>query len=323
MATSGTSVWNESCVDIITDALLDVGAIDENDIITATQYEKGLSQLNALTKEWMATGIHVWTEEEAVLFFQQGQVRYLLGGATLDHVADANAWIQGQLLVPAAAGANSVQLQTTVGISSGDQFGVCLDSGFTFWTTVNGAPAGNVVTMTAPLPSTASGQNFTFSYTTNIVRPLRVPRARLLYYQGLIENPMTVLSRKEYMDLPNKHSPGTPTQFFYSPQLVSGELYIWPQPITAAYGCRFTWYRPIMDFNNPGDTPDMPQEWINALRWNLARELGPSYTIPEQQWQRIVSMADAKLNLVADYDRESEPIQFGLGVDESQAWGQR
>lgn len=321
MTVSGTSAFNPNCYAIIRQAFQNVGAIDETETLNATMYESGLFQLSAMVKEWMATGLHVWTEEEAILFLQQGQVRYLIGGTNLDNVCDSSGYVRATINSPGSTGNTSLTLNSAVGFVIGMYFGVILDNGFTFWTMVSNV-AGSVVSFPLPLPSSASTGNFVFAYTTKSVRPLKVPSARLLYYQGLIENPMTVLSRNEYENLPNKYSPGTPTQVFYSPKLVSGEFYIWPQPITGAYGVRFTWYRPIMDFNNPTDTADFPQEWINALIWGLSKEIGPGFTIPEQQWQRILLMAGEKLDLASNYDRESEPIQFGVGVDESQAWGQ-
>ena len=305
---------------IINMAYRKISAIAEDETPTAGMYADAAFALNAMVKEWMATGIHVWTEEEAILFLQQGQPRYLLGGTNNDNCCDANGYVLAQLASPASAGDGTVTLVTAAGISTGNYFGVVLDSGAAFWTTVNGAPAGNVVTLTSPIPTgaSASAQNFAFAYATKIVRPLLVPRVRLLYYQGLRETPMTVLSRKEYMDLPQKTNLGISTQFFYTPQLVSGEFYIWPNPQNANNAARLTWYRPIMDINTPANTIDFPQEWINACGWNLAREMGPEYDVPPPRWQIILTEAERKLELAQNYDRESEPIYFGMDFDQAQ-----
>jgi hypothetical protein len=73
-----------------------------------------------------------------------------------------------------------------------------------------------------------------------------------------------------------------------------------------------------MDINTPANTLDFPQEWINACGWNLAREIGPEYAVPPQVWQIVVAEAEKKLELAQNYDRESEPIYFGIGFDETQ-----
>lgn len=318
MTTAGVSNWNPSITQIITAAYQDIGAIAEDEVPTAGMYESALFKMNSFVKGLMATGIHVWTEEEAILFLQQGQYRYLLGGTTNDNCCDANGYVLAQLNSPANQGATSVVLDSTLGISSGQFFGVVLDAGPVFWTTVNGVPVGNVVTLTAPLPGGASTQNFCFAYTTKIVRPLKVPRVRLLYYQGLTEIPMTVLSRKEYENLPQKKNPGTPTQFFYTPQLVSGEFYVWPNAATSNWAARLTWYRPIMDLVNPANTMDFPQEWALCLEWNLAVLMAPTFDVPPQRFQMLQGMASTTLDVAVSWDREPEPIYFGMDLDQAQ-----
>lgn len=334
MTTSGTSAFNPAITQMITAMYRKIGAIAEDETPTAGMYNDALFAGNALIKEWMALGIHVWTEEEAILFFQAGQARYLLGGTETggtgpDNCCDANSWVPMQVAAPVSGGDTAVTVTNTVApngvaVASGDNFGIVLDSGVAFWTTVNGAPVGNVVTLAQAIPSnqTASPQNNAFDYATKIVRPLKVPRARQIYYQGGQTGPrltpMTVLSRKEYMDLPNPLDPGISTQFFYSPQLVSGEFYAWPNPQNANFGARLTWYRPLMDLTSPANTADLPQEWLNGLMWNIAEEMAPEFDCPPPRWQMIVQMAATKLDLIQSYDRESEPIEFGMSYDEAQ-----
>jgi hypothetical protein len=334
MVTSNTSSFNPAITSMITAMYRKLGAIAEDETPTAGMYADALFAGNALIKEWQALGIHVWTEEEAILFLQQGQPRYLLGGTGTggtgpDNCCDANSYVLMQVASPVSAGDTTVNVNTTtmpngVTVASGNYFGVVFDSGAAFWTTVNGAPSGNVITLANAIPvgASASAQNNAFAYATKIVRPLRVPRARRIYYQGSqdgpILTPMSVLSRKEYMDLPQPLDPGITTQFFYTPQLVSGEFYAWPNPQDANSGARLTWYRPLMDLTTPANTADLPQEWLNGLMWNLCLEMAPEYDVPPQRWQMIVQMAATKLSLIQSYDRESEPIEFGLSYDEAQ-----
>lgn len=334
MTTSGTSAFNPAITQMITAMYRKIGVIAEDEQPTAGMYSDALFAGNALIKEWMALGIHVWTEEEAILFFQAGQQRYLLGGTGTggtgpDNCCDANSWVPMQVAAPVSGGATSVTVTNTVApngvtVNSGDNFGIVLDSGAAFWTTVSGAPVGNVVTLANPIPAgqSASAQNNAFDYATKIVRPLKVPRARQIYYQGGQSGPrltpMTVLSRKEYMDLPNPLDPGISTQFFYSPQLVSGEFYAWPNPQNANFGARLTWYRPLMDLTSPANTADIPQEWLNGLMWGIAKEMAPEFDCPPQRFGMIKQMADEKLDLIQSYDREPEPIYFGMAYDEAQ-----
>lgn len=311
MTTSGTTVWNPAFAQIIQQSLLNVGAIAEGETPSAAMYASTAFQANAMAKAWEATGLHVWKEGEAILFLQPNQAQYTIGSPTADHTSDADEWQELTLTASAVAGAAQILVSGGV-TSTGMNIGVVLDSGVTFWTTVTAAQLGAIVTLAAPLPGSASSGNYALTYTAPIVRPLKVPRARLLTLNGLNETPMTVLSRQEYMDLPQKTSPGTPTQFFYVPKLAQGVLRVWPVATTSAWAVRFTWYQPIQDFLAPNNTADFPQEWINPLIWNLSLEIAPSYDVPDAKWTKIQALADKYAILAVDYDRESEPVQFGL-----------
>jgi len=317
MTTDATSSWNPTLRQIVTGALLKVGAIDETEAPTADQFQSAVFTLNGMIKEWQASGIHVWTEEEAILFLQPLQYRYILGPGTTDHACPAFGWTQLTLSSAVAAGATSLPVVSASGINAGDNIGVVLDNNAVFWTTVSGAPAGNVITLSSALPSSASQGNYGFDYPvgTDIGRPLEVPAARALRYNGFNLTPMQMLSRQEYEDLPNPAIPGSPTQAFYAPKLSQGEFYIWnPVLFPGVWGIRFTWYRSIADLLIPGDTADFPQEWSSALTWNLAREEMLTYEVPPPRALEINKIAEEKLALVQGYDRENTPIHFGLDL---------
>jgi len=313
MTTSNQSNWNPAVTDIVAQSLRQLGVIAEDETPTGAMYQTGIFQLNSIVAAVQATGMHVWTQEEAILFLQPGQVRYEIGGpGTNANTSDSNEWQKLTLTASAPTGAGSITVNTALLVTSGQNIGIILDNGATFWTTVNGAPAGNVVTLAAHLPSAASNGNFALVYTTAISRPLKVPAARLLTLQGLNETPMGIMSRQEYMDTPNKFSPGTPTQWFYTPQRDRGIFYIWPSPVMTAWAVRFTWYRPLQDFFSPANTIDFPQEWIAPLMWALAKDLIGIYDVPPERQQFIKMQADQYADLAINYDRDSEPIQFGM-----------
>lgn len=310
---------------MIAQSLRQLGVIAEDENPTAEMYATAIFQLNAIVAAAQAIGAHVWTEEEAILFIQPGQPKYIIGGpntALNANTSDADSWLELTLTAPAAGGAASIQVNTILGVLSGDNIGVVLNNNLIFWTTVNGAPAGSTINLTTALPASgASSGAYALDYVTPIVRPLKVPRASLLYLNGLTETPMTIMSRQEYMDQPNKLSPGTPTQFFYSPQRDQGLFYVWPVANLSAWAIRFTWYRPLQDFFSPGDTMDFPQEWVSPLMWTLAKDLIGLYDVSPPRQQYIIAQAQAYNDLTVNYDRESEPIQFGLDWQLSNEWG--
>lgn len=327
MTTSGTQTFNPAVLFIVRDALINCGAIDENEEPGAHLYESGIFKLNSMVKTLEATGLHVWAEEESICFLQPLQARYVIGGSAPNaHTSDADSWFELTLLLPAIAGATTITLEAGDGalVTNGMNIGVVDNDGVTEWFTVSGAPAGDVVTLSGPLLVAVDAGNYALAYTSNIPRPLKVPKARLLTLNGLNETPMTVLSRQEYMDLPDKGTQpgqggiGTPTQFFYSPRRDDGFLYVWPTAQTSAWAVRFTGYRSLQDFLLPDNTMDFPQEWILPLTWNLSQEMAPGYGVPDPIWNRIQFMAEKYAVVATSYDRESEDIQFGMNYPTGQ-----
>ncbi len=319
---SSNPLLNPVATAIITTAYQIIGVINEDETPTAGQFKIAMTALNSMMKELEATGIHVWTEEEGILFLQPLQARYLLGGAsTPDHACDANSYAISTLSQSVGAAATSIPLVDATGFDEGDQIGVLLDTGENFWTTISGAPVANAVPIAAALPSSASVQNFAYAYLTNLVRPLRIPFARRLAFQGAILTPVRMMSRQEYFNLPNPQSPGTPTQAYYNPARDQGEFFVWPVTnagsLQNSNAFRFTYYRPLNDFLSPNNTADLPSEWTNALQWCLAQELMPRFSVPAERFDRVSAMAAGKLDLVRSWDREPEDIYFGVDMSES------
>lgn len=309
-----SATWNPTLIQCVTRALIHVGAIGEDEDPTADDINQAINLMQNWIKEQQASGLHVWTQQEGVLFLQPGQYRYLLGTGSTDHACDAFEYAQTTLFTTAAAGASSVVVTSATGFASGDNIGIALDANTMFWTTVSGAPVGSTVTLATPLPSQASAGASVWDYAVaaQVARPLDIPKGRYLIWQGLTEVPMRRLSRQEYMDRPQKTNPGLPIEFCYLPGTSTGQLFVWNAPSTTTYAMRFTWYRSIGDWLVQGATADFPQEWASALEWNLANELTVGYETPPPRAQRIAQMAAQKLAIVQGYDREAEAIRFGM-----------
>lgn len=113
-------------------------------------------------------------------------------------------------------------------------------------------------------------------------KPLRVLEVRRRITSSSLDTPLTELSRQEYFEQPNKTLAAVPTAFYYDPQRATGTLYIWPTPSTAtasAQTLRVTYQRTIEDFDGSGDDPDMPQEQLRSLVYELAEDLALKYGI--------------------------------------------
>lgn len=314
MATSGSSDFNRTRDELIKAAYRKIGAIRATQTPNAQMITDGAEALNGLVKHWQGKGIHVWTETEATLFPQAGQVKYAVSNAaSSDNVTQS--FVTTAIATEANSGASTITVDSDTGISDGDFIGIVVDDGTVHWTTVNGAPASDVITLTTALDDSAAVDQKVYAYTTKIVRPLKVIDARWVDASSAIESPhVSMMARLDYRRLPNKTQAGAVTQAFYDPQLTTGYLYLWHVPEVFDGYVNFTWLRPIEDFDAAGDNPDLPQEWIQTIVFNLAVVLAPEFDVPMQKFQQISAMAAQFLDDMEGWDREEEPVEFGVNM---------
>ena len=311
MATSGSSDFSVTRDEIVKAAYRKLGVIRATQTPNAQLINDGAQALNAMVKHWQGKGIHVWTTSEATLFPQPGQVKYALSNASgSDHATQS--YVATEIATAAADGASSIVVDSITGISDGDYIGVVVDDGSVHWTTVNGAPAGSTITLTDALDDSAGIDNKVYAYTSKIVRPLRIVDARWVDALTGYENPsISMIARLDYQRLPTKTQAGSVVSMFYDPQLTTGYAYLWHVPNPFEGFVNFTWHRPIEDFDAAGDNPDLPQEWIQTLIFNLAVVLAPEFDVPPQKLSTIAALAAQYLDDMEGWDREEEPVCFG------------
>jgi hypothetical protein len=314
MASSGTYTYTQNRDQIIRRAGRLTGAFRAGETPGSQVVSDFADALNAMVKRWVASGIHLWTTQEATLFLQPNQRQYLLS-STGDNATQS--YSTTRTTAAASAGATSLTVASIAGIVSGQFVGAVLAGGSIQWTLVNGAPSGSSVPLTAALTDIVPSGASVYTYTNKIVRPLRVVSARKYNFASGLESPMLpMMARLDYQALPNKANTGSPNQAFYDPQLGAGLLNVWPTPVGVGDAINFTWYRPIQDFNVAGDTPDFPQEWTDTLVFNLASLMGPEFDTPAERMQMIDARAVKFLDEVSGWDREPESMFLGVNMDQ-------
>jgi hypothetical protein len=132
-------------------------------------------------------------------------------------------------------------------------------------------------------------------------------------YDGTNEIPLNEMSRQEYFDQPNKtSSPSTPVSWYYDPQSTTGTLYLWPAPATtpaSLYTLNLTYLRRIQDMVSSSDDLDMPQEWLQAIVWNLANDLETEYPVNDGRLAtKIERKAALLLGQLMSWDNEPASI---------------
>lgn len=303
MTTSGSTVYSMTRDNIIRAAMRKLGILGQGQQPTAQDISDASQALNLMIKGWVAKGMNLWTMREGVLFLAAAQQHFKLGLTSTDYVCDADDLVETSVSVAALTGALTITVASATGITSGYQIGIAVSPTSIIWTTVNGAPVGNVVTLAAALTADASAGCPVYVFpTTKIPRPLDIPDARRRQYSSNTDIPILTNNREQYFALPTKNAVGAINQYYYDPQLNNGVVYLWPTTNDVRDQFRFTYHRPIFNFDTIANTQDFPDEWCVALVFNLAVELAPEYGIDPSD-KLLLEATDTK-NALMGFDTD-------------------
>lgn len=314
MALSGTYTFTRTAGQIVSGALRKLGLLADGEEASADQMADGLDDLNLLVKSWPAKGIDLWRYEDLTVFVDTTSQSYSVG-ATGDK-ASFNAF-KTELAVAASSGASTITVDSDANITNGDVIGIELSDGTLQWTTVNGVPASDVVTLTATLTGAASVDGHVYNYTSIAQRPMRLYDGRVkLDNDSEIE--LFQLSREGYKSLTTKETSGVPTQFYYNPLLDNGKLFVWPVSESVKYRLLFSAQRQLQDLTTTTDNLDFPQEWLRALTFNLAVDMAFDYSIIDTNSNLFTALkqhATELLEEVENFDIENASVFMSPNED--------
>jgi hypothetical protein len=302
MSTSSSYDYNLTGTYIIQEALELIGVAGSGNPVTADDQATCLRTLNLMVKAWQAEGIGLWKNVEGSLFPSYEGYSYSIGPSG-DHCSSGA--YKTEIATVAASGAATITVDSDDNITNGDYIGIELDDKSVQWTTVNGVPAADVVTLTAVLTDDVAINNHVYNYTSKIQRPIEIVEARGVSPDAY-DIPLIIASRDEYMRLSNKTSTGPASQIYYNPLRTNGTMAVWPACNNVREYIKFTARILIEDFDVATNDPDFPQEWLMALTWNLAVMVAPKYG---KQLDQIFLMNAAIFKQNAkDFDHEDTPI---------------
>jgi hypothetical protein len=311
-----TTSFSITETELIQDAMETAGIIDPHESIDATDYQTARRKLNMLVKQWtgqidFAPGLKLWTRRRAYLFLQQDQVEYSLGPSG-DHATES--YVTTTLTAGASAGAGTITVASITGLSSGMNIAVELASGALQWTTINGAPAGSTVTLTATLTGIALSGARVFAYTDKVRRPFDIETAVRRDTDGN-DTPMESLLLSHYEALPSKLTDGTPSGLYFEAQRTNAKVYLSCAPEDVTQVVRMVYLSYISDFTQTSDAVDMPAEWYRPLSAQLAIDLRIVFRIPVTP--DLVTMRDESLRMArnayplnVDTQYQSDPDDY-------------
>lgn len=132
--------------------------------------------------------------------------------------------------------------------------------------------------------------------TFNVPYPIHVLQAFRQDSTSATKIYMEVISNFNFNLYPT-NSGGTPIQLNYQPFINYGEINLWPVPDAAATSSTVTivYQSPFQYFDASTDTMDFPEEWYNALVYNLANNLAPEWAIPLEDRRMLKAEAQEHL----------------------------
>jgi hypothetical protein len=197
--------------------------------------------------------------------------------------------------------------------ASGDRIGIALDDGTRYWDNIVTVDSATQVTINVGLPSGATGLTSTlnvYAFGEKMQRPVRVLSGRSGASLTASEIPGDQWSREEYFEQSDKDSSGTVVGWYYSPQRVNGDLYLWQVSSSINQVFRFTYSRPLLIPTASADELDVPSEWFLPLVWAVAAELGPEYGVKAERQVILESKAAQSLAQALSHDVERSSMQM-------------
>ena len=308
MTTSSSYDYNRTATQIYTEALELIGAYSAGETIAAADSDTCMATLNMMIKAWQAEGIGLWTKRDAVLILEENEYLYSIGPSG-DYASLVSDLAKTEIATAASSGDGTITVDDDTGFTDGDYIGVELDDGSVQWTTINGTPAADVITLTAVLTDSAAVDNHVYAFASLLQRPIDIADVRIRDNSDY-ERPLRIVSRQEYMSIPNKTSTGSANMVYYDPQMTNGKLYVWPACKDVKEYLKFTARIPVEDFDSISNDPDFPQEWLLALSWNLAMNIAPKFG--KEPSNKFEIKALAYKNSVSDFDREDTSIFLSI-----------
>ena len=308
MTTSSITDLSLTGLQLITKSFQKLGIRAAETPLEPFEIQDGVDDLNLMLKSWQQQGMHLWLEDEGIIFLQTGKESYLLGPSG-DKATTIDDFIATDTTAAHTANTTVIAITSSTGMVAGDFVGVKLDDGTRFWTTIFSVNTAQI-TLTTKLPSASASSSTVFTYTTIIQRPLRISSSRRKTHGADNEIEVYSWSRNEYFNQVNKSGTGTVVNAYYSPLLTNGRYYVWQTASSVNDYVRISFERPIEMVTDVSQTLDIPSEWYETVIYNLAERLTESYTVPPQKQQVIFGKAQLLLENSLGWDEEVQSISI-------------
>ena len=226
MTTSSITLLELTGLELITKSFQKLGIRAAETPLEPFEVQDGVDDLNLMLKSWQQQGMHLWLEEQGIIFLDVAKESYLLG-PTGDKATTIDDFVATTTTAAQVSTDVIIAVADSTGMTAGDFAGVKLDDGTRFWTTISTVDSALQITLASGITSASASGSTIFTYTTIIQRPLRISSSRRKNHNFDNEIPINSWTRNEYFNQVNKSSTGTVVNAYYSPLLTNGRYYVW------------------------------------------------------------------------------------------------
>ena len=262
-------------IDIISNALKDIGALASGETPTPEETQDAFYTLNELLDQWSNEDMMIFYKTEIVFPITPGQTQYTIGpGGQIG--ASITGSITGNILTVTGITSGAIAVGQTLsgaGITDGTKIQQML--------TGAGGNVNELGTYQVNISQTVSSTAINLYYQ----RPLNIDSSFVRIntnsngtpiVNGGLDYPVAVLNVEDYEMIGLKTLNGPwPKALYYQPAETLGNLFVWPNP---AQGEMHLFVNTIFSrFVTINDTINLPQGYTMALRWCLAERLMPMF----------------------------------------------
>lgn len=308
MTTSGIVTFSITRDVFLKDALIDAGLIGIAEVPESDIIEFAARKLNMLIKMHAVNGLKLWKNREFTLFLEDGVYEYDIGPSG-DHATLSAT--KTEIKTAAVAGATSIDVDSTTGMTAADYIGIELDDGTFHWTTISSVTDSDTVVLASGIPTgdSVAIDNDVYFYTTKLIRPLEIFDCVIRDQRGN-DRPIEITSNSEYMGLGSKTTEGEVNQLVFYPRTTNTIIRVYNTPSNSLDRI-IGWARlPLEDLAAANDDFDIPQEWYLPLHLALAVLLTPASATDGIEFQKLKTMADKALEDVEGWDREQNTSMY-------------
>lgn len=241
----------------------------------------GIECLYMLLLGLSSKGINLWTVDHDYIGVNAAQATYVLPLGSLEILGRPNYCMPTQALGTNSFTGNtfSTNLGTATviqrigvmfsAVSAIDTISIVGDASANLVSKQPAAPLAANVWYWFNLDPSVSAVNWTVS-TLNACTI-----SQFFLASAVAEIPISPWSRDTYMAQNNKFMQGRPGTNFYFEKLLAPQFTLWPVPNTSSLGDHVSLfvYRQPQDVGSLTNTLEIPQRWIDAVPWLLAKQL--------------------------------------------------